>query len=368
MFNLFTFSDRSDFIRSFDGYPNSSQIMKIPRLAPYILVSILIHAGALLGIHRFLIWPRAEKEETEILVPVEIAVVPGPSDAAEPGLAPDARMPDPIGLPTGSQKMTAGVSGRLKSEPIDPTPLLSNLQPKLSDARMVIPIPTLVSQAVTSQTGSAGAGATSEASLSRPTADARITAVPPVAGEHIEDPRVRVRSTPVLGIIPGTLEGKEIIKGATVPASQNRASDIADLDALPPPGSLEPAVKLVADLQAAEATSGFSSIRLSQSAAAAPADTLSPDQTITGLHVHPTTVSDEPRMIVATLQLNSQPGGAQVFVDDLPSGETPLEMELPVGKHEFRLVLPGHYDWKAQIELTERNKPYPIFSRLLPIE
>ena len=72
--------------------------------------------------------------------------------------------------------------------------------------------------------------------------------------------------------------------------------------------------------------------------------------------------------MVATLQLNSHPSGAQVFIDDLPSGETPLDLELPVGKHEFRLVLHRHYDWEAQIELTEGTQPYPIFFRLLPVE
>jgi len=72
--------------------------------------------------------------------------------------------------------------------------------------------------------------------------------------------------------------------------------------------------------------------------------------------------------MVSTLQLGSDPNGAQVYVDGLLSGKTPLDMELPVGKHEVRLALPEYYDWKAQIELTEKNKALPIFFRLLPVE
>ena len=55
-------------------------------------------------------------------------------------------------------------------------------------------------------------------------------------------------------------------------------------------------------------------------------------------------------------------------MDGMLSGVTPLDMKLPVGKHEVRLALPKYYDWQAQIELTEKNQVQPIFFRLLPVE
>jgi hypothetical protein len=50
------------------------------------------------------------------------------------------------------------------------------------------------------------------------------------------------------------------------------------------------------------------------------------------------------------------------------SGETPLDMELTLGKHEVRLALPDHYDLEAQVELTETNQSIPIYFPLLPVE
>jgi hypothetical protein len=75
----------------------------------------------------------------------------------------------------------------------------------------------------------------------------------------------------------------------------------------------------------------------------------------------------DPLLMVSTLKVQSQPNGAQVYVNGMPIGETPLAWELPVGKHEVRLALPDYYDWKAQIELTDRHKTLPIFFRLLPV-
>ena len=73
-------------------------------------------------------------------------------------------------------------------------------------------------------------------------------------------------------------------------------------------------------------------------------------------------------LTVSTLNVKSQPNGAQVYVNGLLIGETPLTWELPVGKHEVRLALPDYYDWKAQIELTEEHKALPVFFRLLPVK
>jgi hypothetical protein len=76
----------------------------------------------------------------------------------------------------------------------------------------------------------------------------------------------------------------------------------------------------------------------------------------------------DPLLMVSTLKVQSQPNGAQVYVNGLLIGETPLTWDLPIGKHEVRLALPDYYDWKAQIELTDRHKTLPVFFRLLPVK
>ncbi len=72
--------------------------------------------------------------------------------------------------------------------------------------------------------------------------------------------------------------------------------------------------------------------------------------------------------MVSTLQVQSQPNGAQVYVNSMLIGETPLAWELPLGKHEVRLALPDYYHWDAQVELTAEHKTLPITYRLVPIE
>ncbi len=86
------------------------------------------------------------------------------------------------------------------------------------------------------------------------------------------------------------------------------------------------------------------------------------------VHPLPTQVEGEPRLLASNLQINSSPEGAQVYVDGLLSGDTPLSLELTPGKHEVRLTLPDHYDWKAQVDLSEINRSYPLSLRLLPVE
>ena len=69
----------------------------------------------------------------------------------------------------------------------------------------------------------------------------------------------------------------------------------------------------------------------------------------------------------ATLNVQSVPPGAQVFVDGAFKGKAPLELGLALGKHEVRLTLPDHHDWEAQVQLKEESKT-PLFVRLIPIE
>ena len=68
-----------------------------------------------------------------------------------------------------------------------------------------------------------------------------------------------------------------------------------------------------------------------------------------------------------SLQVKSDPIGAQVYVDGSLKGETPLHLELSIGKHDVLLILPDHHDWKATI-LLEEGGEVPLYVRLLPVE
>jgi len=68
-----------------------------------------------------------------------------------------------------------------------------------------------------------------------------------------------------------------------------------------------------------------------------------------------------------TLKIDSNPLGAQVFVDDTYKGKSPLALDLALGKHDVRLTLANYYDWEAQIQLRKKGKT-PLFVRLMPME
>lgn len=70
---------------------------------------------------------------------------------------------------------------------------------------------------------------------------------------------------------------------------------------------------------------------------------------------------------ISSLKVESIPAGAHIFVDGLPKGKTPIDMKLPVGKHEFRLTLSGHHDWEAQIHMEKEEEPL-LQIQLTPIE
>ena len=68
----------------------------------------------------------------------------------------------------------------------------------------------------------------------------------------------------------------------------------------------------------------------------------------------------------AILKIDSAPLGAQIFVDGAFKGKTPLELNVPKGKHEVRLTLPDYYDWEAQVQAEEKGDT-PLLVRLIPI-
>ncbi len=67
----------------------------------------------------------------------------------------------------------------------------------------------------------------------------------------------------------------------------------------------------------------------------------------------------------AMLRISSEPIGATVFVDSGEKGPTPLDVPLPLGKHELRLSMPGFLEWEAQVDL-DRETPLHITMR--PVE
>jgi serine/threonine-protein kinase len=67
---------------------------------------------------------------------------------------------------------------------------------------------------------------------------------------------------------------------------------------------------------------------------------------------------EAPKPEPAVLVINSEPEGAQVYVNGEFKGKTPTELSLPMGKYEVRLNLPDHLEWEGQIDLdTPGQRP-----------
>jgi serine/threonine-protein kinase len=76
-----------------------------------------------------------------------------------------------------------------------------------------------------------------------------------------------------------------------------------------------------------------------------------PNPATNGVVATPTAPESSPMRLPALLTVNTQPPAAQVYVDNIYRGKTPLELELPLGKYELRVNLPEHLEWEGQIEL-----------------
>ncbi|MCB2147138.1 MAG: protein kinase [Deltaproteobacteria bacterium] len=66
------------------------------------------------------------------------------------------------------------------------------------------------------------------------------------------------------------------------------------------------------------------------------------------------------------LNVTSTPEGAQVFVDSIFKGTTPVDIPMIPGRYEVRLNLPDYYEWEAQLQIDEKN-PTPLNVRLISI-
>ena len=69
----------------------------------------------------------------------------------------------------------------------------------------------------------------------------------------------------------------------------------------------------------------------------------------------------------AILSVDSDPSGAQVFLDADFKGKTPLQLRLGLGKYEVRVSRADYYDWQAQLQLTEAGET-PLFVRLVAVD
>ena len=81
--------------------------------------------------------------------------------------------------------------------------------------------------------------------------------------------------------------------------------------------------------------------------------------------------SDSPRRtgspaLVGTLLVDSEPSGAEVLINGVPHGLTPLEVSaLPVGSRVIRLELPGYEHWSWAVNIVA-DKRTPLRVKLQP--
>ena len=73
------------------------------------------------------------------------------------------------------------------------------------------------------------------------------------------------------------------------------------------------------------------------------------------------------KLVYAILMVTSSPSGAQVFLDNSNKGNTPINIEIPIGKYEVRVSLPDYFEWEAQLQISEPGET-PLHVRLISIE
>jgi serine/threonine protein kinase len=92
-----------------------------------------------------------------------------------------------------------------------------------------------------------------------------------------------------------------------------------------------------------------------------PGATATLPQTDTGSPVTPAP------MPLSALSVSSNPSSAQVFIDGLFKGSTPLKLDLPAGKYEVRVSLTDYYEYEAQVQLKDSGE-LPLSVRLVPMK
>ncbi|MFH0730444.1 MAG: serine/threonine-protein kinase [Pseudomonadota bacterium] len=70
---------------------------------------------------------------------------------------------------------------------------------------------------------------------------------------------------------------------------------------------------------------------------------------------------------LSALNVSSNPASAQVFIDGSFRGNTPLKLDLPIGKYEVRVSLADYYEYEAQVQLKDSGE-LPLLVRLIPMK
>ena len=81
---------------------------------------------------------------------------------------------------------------------------------------------------------------------------------------------------------------------------------------------------------------------------------------------NPANRHENPKNILATLKIQSDPTGAMVLINGKMKGQAPLSIELPLGKYYVTLRMTGHFDWETGVNLTG-VMPEPISAKLEPL-
>ena len=71
--------------------------------------------------------------------------------------------------------------------------------------------------------------------------------------------------------------------------------------------------------------------------------------------------------LLSILKVESDPSGANVFLNGSLKGQTPLTIDLPLGKYEIRLSRQNFHEWEAQLQLDEEGET-PLFVRLIAMD
>jgi len=72
-------------------------------------------------------------------------------------------------------------------------------------------------------------------------------------------------------------------------------------------------------------------------------------------------------ILLSVLKVESDPTGANVFLNGSLKGRTPLTVDLPLGKYEIRLSRQNYHEWEAQLQLDEAGET-PLFVRLISMD
>jgi serine/threonine protein kinase len=71
--------------------------------------------------------------------------------------------------------------------------------------------------------------------------------------------------------------------------------------------------------------------------------------------------------LLSVLKVDSDPTGANVFLNNALKGRTPLKIDLALGKYEIRLSYQNYHEWEAQLQLDEEGET-PLYVKLISMD